>query len=51
MTVAGLVVAIELLVVAWVRHKYMGTRLLPAAVRVVIGGVIVFLAGAPLGSS
>ncbi len=51
MTVAVLVVAIELLVIPWVRHKYMGTRLLPAAVQVVIGGVIVFLAGVLIGSS
>ena len=51
MSVAVLVVAVELWVIAWVRHRYMGTRLLSAAVQVVIGGLIVFLAGVLIGSS
>ena len=51
MILAVLVVAIELSVIAWVRHRYMRTRLLPAVLQVVIGGVIVFIAGVLIGSS
>jgi len=44
-------VAIELGVIAWVRNKYMDTPLLSAAFQVVVGGVLVFIAGIAIGSS
>lgn len=50
MTIAAIIVVIELLVIAWVRHKYMDTPLLRAAYQVIVGGVIVFLAGIAIGS-
>jgi hypothetical protein len=40
-----------LMVIAWVRHRYMQTPLLKAAFQIVVGGVIVFLAGILIGSS
>jgi hypothetical protein len=45
------VVAIELLVIAWVRHRYMDTPLLSAGFQVIVGGVIVFAAGILIGRS
>jgi erythrin-vacuolar iron transport family protein len=45
------VVIVELLLIAWIRHRYMDTPLLAATFQVVIGGVIVFLAGILIGSS
>jgi len=48
---AVIVVAIELGVIAWVRNKYMDTPLLSAAFQVVVGGVLVFIAGIAIGSS
>jgi len=49
--VAVIVVAIELAVISWVRHKYMDTPLLAAAFQVVVGGVLVFLTGILIGSA
>jgi rubrerythrin len=49
--VAALVVAIELVVIAWIRHRYMDTPFLKAAYQVVLGGVLVFLAGIFIGSA
>ena len=48
---AVIVVAVELGVIAWVRNKYMDTPLLAAAFQVVVGGVLVFIAGIAIGSS
>ncbi|MFZ0480855.1 MAG: iron exporter MbfA [Terriglobales bacterium] len=48
---AVIVVAVELGVIAWVRNKYMDTPLLSAAFQVVVGGVLVFIAGIAIGSS
>jgi erythrin-vacuolar iron transport family protein len=45
------VVAIELGAISWVRHRYMDTPLLQAAFQVVVGGVLVFIAGILIGSS
>jgi VIT1/CCC1 family predicted Fe2+/Mn2+ transporter len=50
-TAATIIVLVELMVIAWVRHRYMETPLLKAAVQIVIGGVIVFLAGVLIGTS
>ncbi len=51
MIVAVAVVAIELAVIAWIRHKYMDTPLLAAAFQVVVGGVLVFITGILIGSA
>jgi rubrerythrin len=45
------VVVIELLAIAWVRHRYMDTPLVPAAMQVIVGGLLVFLVGILIGSS
>jgi rubrerythrin len=45
------VVAVELATISYIRHRYMDTPLLAAAFQVVIGGVLVFLAGILIGSS
>ncbi len=45
------VVLVELGVIAWVRHRFMDTPLMPAVVQVVIGGVLVFLTGVLIGIS
>jgi len=51
MLVAVVVVALELAVISWIRHKYMDTPLLAAAFQVVVGGVLVFLTGILIGSA
>ena len=43
--VSIIVVAIELAAIAWIRTKYMDTPLLSAIFQVVVGGVLVFIAG------
>jgi erythrin-vacuolar iron transport family protein len=43
--IAVVVVLGELLLIAWIRNRYMDTPLLAATFQVVVGGVIVFLAG------
>jgi rubrerythrin len=48
---AVLVVAIELLVISWIRKRYMDTPFLRAAFQVIVGGVCVFLVGILIGSS
>ena len=45
------VVLIELGVIAWIRHRFMDTPLASAVFQVVLGGVLVFLAGILIGSS
>ena len=51
MAIAAGIVVVELLAIAWVRHRYMDTPLLSASFQVIVGGVIVFLAGILIGSS
>lgn len=51
MTAAIAVVVIELGVITWVRHKYMETPPLSAALQVGMGGALVFLTGVLIGSS
>jgi rubrerythrin len=48
---ATAVVAIELSVIAWIRNRYMDSPLFSTAIQVVVGGVLVFLAGILIGSS
>ena len=50
-SVAVTVVIIELIVIAWVRRRYMDTALSSAVIQVVIGGVLVFLVGVLIGST
>lgn len=50
-TVAVVVVAIELAVISWIRNRYMDTPLVSAAFQVVVGGVLVFIAGVLIGSA
>jgi rubrerythrin len=49
--VAALVVAAELFAISWIRNKYMDTPFLAATFQVVVGGVLVFLAGIFIGSA
>ncbi len=51
MTVAIVVVVVELLVIAWVRNRYMDTPLGKAVLQIVVGGAVVFLAGVLIGQS
>jgi rubrerythrin len=47
--IAVVIVAIELAVIAWIRHRYMDTPVLSAIFQVVVGGVLVFITGIALG--
>jgi len=49
--VAMAVVLVELSVIAWIRHRYMDTPPLSAALQVGLGGVLVFATGLLIGSS
>jgi erythrin-vacuolar iron transport family protein len=49
--IAVIVVVIELLAISWVRYRFMDTPFLSAAFQVVVGGVLVFLAGILIGSA
>ncbi len=48
---ATVVVAVELGAISYIRHRFMDTPLLSAAFQVVVGGVLVFLAGLFIGSA
>lgn len=49
--VAGVVVALELLAIAWVQWKYMGARPIPAAAKVLLGGGLVLATGILIGQA
>jgi rubrerythrin len=51
MCIAVVIVAIELGVIAWIRHRYMDTPLLSAAFQVIVGGTLVFIVGILIGSA
>lgn len=51
MTVAILIVAVELAAISYVRYKYMDTPLLSSTIQVALGGTVVLLAGIWIGSS
>jgi rubrerythrin len=51
MIAAVFVVVIELGIISWVRHRYMETPALSAALQVGLGGVLVFATGILIGSS
>lgn len=50
-SVAVLIVAIELAVISYVRHRYMDTPFLSSAMQVIVGGVAVFIVGILIGSA
>lgn len=51
MAAAMIVVAVELAVISWIRHRYMETPIWSAAMQVGLGGALVFLTGVLIGSS
>jgi len=48
--VAVLVVAVELAIISYVRHRYMDTPLLSSAFQVIVGGTLVFVVGILIGA-
>jgi hypothetical protein len=51
MTAAVIVVACELAAISYIHHRCMDTRFLSVAFQVVVGGVVVFVAGMLIGSA
>jgi len=51
MVAAVLVVLVELGVISWIRHRYMETPALSAALQVGLGGALVFITGVLIGNS
>jgi rubrerythrin len=51
MTAAMVVVLVELGIISWIRHRYMETSLVSAALQVGLGGALVFGTGVLIGSS
>ena len=49
--VASIVVGIELVVIAYIRNKYMDTPFLRAAFQIIVGGAIVLTVGILIGKS
>jgi erythrin-vacuolar iron transport family protein len=49
--IAVVVVLIELMVISWVRHKFMDTPLTSALLQVMFGGILVFVTGILIGIS
>jgi rubrerythrin len=50
-TIAVIVVVAELLLIAWIRNRYMESRFSTTVIQVVVGGALVFLAGILIGNS
>ena len=48
---AGIVVLVELGIITWIRHRYMDSPWVSAALQVGLGGVLVFITGALIGNS
>jgi erythrin-vacuolar iron transport family protein len=51
LAVAFVVVIVELGVITWIRHRYMDTPTVSAAMQVALGGALVFATGVLIGSS
>jgi len=49
--VAVVIVLIELFVISYIRHRFMDSKFVTAALQVIVGGALVFLAGILIGSS
>ena len=45
------VVVVELIIISWIRARFMDTPFLRAAFQVIIGGLLVFLAGVLIGNA
>lgn len=45
------IVAVELAIISWIRHKYMDSPIVSATLQVVLGGVLVFLTGILIGNA
>lgn len=50
-SIAGIIVTIELLIIAWVRTRYMDSPFLSSVVQVIMGGALVLAAGVLIGSA
>jgi erythrin-vacuolar iron transport family protein len=50
-TIAVLVVIVELAAITWVRHRFMDTPPVSAAMQVALGGTLVFITGILIGNS
>jgi hypothetical protein len=50
-TIAVCVVLVELGIISWIRHRFMDSPWVSALFQVVLGGVLVFLAGVLIGNS
>lgn len=51
LTIAVFVVIVELIIIAWIRNRYMDTPFFSAAFQVIVGGVLVFITGILFGSA
>jgi hypothetical protein len=51
LVVAGIVVAIELFAIAWIRNRFLHVSMRSSLLVVTVGGVIVLAIGVALGSS
>jgi erythrin-vacuolar iron transport family protein len=49
--IAAAVVVVELGVITWIRHRFMDTPMVSAAMQVALGGVLVFVTGVLIGNS
>jgi len=49
LALASAIVGLELVTIAWVRHRYMGSPLGPTVLQVLVGGALVFLVGLAMG--
>jgi rubrerythrin len=49
-SIAIAVVVVELIVISWIRYRYMDTPFLSASFQVIVGGLLVFLAGWLIGA-
>ena len=45
------VVLFELVIISWIRHRYMDTPWITATIQVIVGGVLVYLTGMYIGTS
>ena len=50
-SLAGAIVVVELIAIAWIRWRYMDTPFLRAAFQIIVGGALVFIAGILIGSA
>jgi erythrin-vacuolar iron transport family protein len=51
LAVAGIVVAVELVVIAWIRHRFLGVPMRRSLLIVAVGGIIALGVGVAIGAS